>query len=384
MRYTLQKAGYIFLAVCCLMLAACNGSNNATQRQKAPILATTPNAGQGQRLLAQSAQLIDSAQTLHGIFDSSISGQLVNGEVDSEIWRIAPNKSRTLILKSTLSQFANGTLIVNNGKQIWQYEPAKKVVYIGQAGSSGLIGTPVPGVSQGNEQQLILGVVQTIFTDSVATLVSSTTRVNGQAVYTIHVSPRAQSSGPDGFNYDGTVSLDQQTKLPVVLDLTLTGVGQARITIPSLTLNQPLATSLFAFTPPSGVSEQPFPPTSQGGASNSLTLQQAEKQAGYHLLSIPPSQTAYRLQSIDALGAPGNQIYALTYAFNGQNFTISESKALANLPLSGSTLNLRGTTATLSTNGTTSTLSWTEKGVGIQVAGPLSKGQIMGIANLLA
>ncbi|HEX4715171.1 MAG TPA: DUF4367 domain-containing protein, partial [Ktedonobacteraceae bacterium] len=92
---------------------------------------------------------------------------------------------------------------------------------------------------------------------------------------------------------------------------------------------------------------------------------------------------AYTLQSIDALGAPGSQIYALTYIFNGQNFTISQSKALANLPLSGSNLSLRNTTAMLSNSGNTSTLSWTEKGVGIQITGPLSKDQILAIANLL-
>src|SRR5262249_3464768 len=152
---------------------------------------------------------------------------------------------------------------------------------------------------------------------------------------------------------------------------------------PRLELNIPLATDLFTFKAPPGTSTEPFPTSNVGSNSNSLTLQQAEQQAGYHLLRIPDTSTAYTLQSIDALGAPGSQIYTLTYAFNDSTFTISESKALANLPVSGQSFGLRSTTGTLATNSKTTTLSWTEKGVGIQISGTLSKDQIIAIAKLL-
>ncbi len=386
MRHLFQKATYILLALCCLALLAACGSGSSGQKQQAKTPAPTPTVivSQGQQLLAQSAQLLDSARTLHGIFDTTISGQLINGELDSEIWRAGQEKSRTLALKSTLSQFASGTLVVDNGKQIWQYNPAQKIVYTGPASSTS---TGTPSLSQGNAQQLIFSDIQMIFTHSTAMLLSSTSTLNGQPIYILQVSPQtgSGSSTTVSLNYTGTVSIDQQTRLPVAMDLTLSGFGQARIAIPSLALNQPLAASLFTFTPPPGTKVLPFPTTSTSGQTGgSLTLAQAEQQAGYHLLSIPAAQNAYHLQSIDALGAPGNQIYALNYTFNGQSFTLSEGKALANLPLGSSSLPLRGTTATLSTSGGTSTLSWTEKGVGIQLSGPLSKGQLVAIANLLA
>ncbi len=365
-----------------LLLAACSGSNT----QGARTLPTpTPTVGPGQQLLGQSAQLLNTARTLHGVFDATISGQFANGELRSEVWRLAPDKSRTLVLKSTLSQFSSGTLVVSDGKTIWQYEPAKKLVYTGPASASGLAGTPVPGVSRAGGQSLIFSVVQMIFTQSAATLVSSSDTVNGRPIYTIHVSPASTSAANSNglsFDYDGTVSLDRQTRLPVALDLSLAAFGQVRITIPSLMLNQPLASDLFTFTPPAGVAVQPFPPASDQDG-NSLTLQQAEQQAGYHLLSIPTSQTAYHLQSIDALGAPGSQIYALNYSFSGDTFTISEGKSLANLPLSGQSLALRGTTATFSTSSGTGTLSWTEKSIGIQITGPLTQNQLVSIAKLL-
>ena len=376
-------AGVVLILL--LLLAACSGGTGNTQRARSSPT-PTPTAQPGQQLLAQSAQLLNTARTLHGVFDATISGQFANGELQSEVWRMAPDKSRTLVLKSTLSQFSSGTLIVSDGRTVWQYEPAKKLVYTGPASSSGLAGTPVPGVNQAGGQSLIFSVVQMIFTDSAATLVSSSDTVNGRPVYTIHVSPGSAntttSSSGLNFNYDGTISLDKRTRLPLALDLNVAGLAQAHIAIPSLTLNQPLAANLFTFTPPPGTTVQPFPPAS-GQDDNSLTLQQAEQQAGYHLLSIPASQTAYRLQSIDALGAPGNQIYTLSYSFAGGSFTISEGKSLANLPLSGQSVSVRGTTATLSTTSGVSTLSWTERSVGIQITGPLTQNQVVGIAKLL-
>ncbi len=106
-------------------------------------------------------------------------------------------------------------------------------------------------------------------------------------------------------------------------------------------------------------------------------------QAGYHLLSIPTSQGAYKLQGVDALGAPGNQIFTLNYAKGNGTFAISEGKSLANLPISGQQVSVRGTSATLSTSGNSTTLTWTEKGVGIQIAGNVSKDELLTIANLL-
>ncbi|HYX49047.1 MAG TPA: DUF4367 domain-containing protein, partial [Ktedonobacteraceae bacterium] len=119
-------------------------------------------------------------------------------------------------------------------------------------------------------------------------------------------------------------------------------------------------------------------------STNTLSLQQAQLQAGYHLLSIPTSQSVYRLQGVDALGAPGNQIFTLNYVMGSSTFTISEGKSLANLPISGQTVSVRGTTATLSSSGNNTTLTWTEKGIGHQIAGNLSKHELLTIANLLA
>jgi len=378
MQYRLQK----IIAMLCLLLilaslSACGGKSNTTRQM------AKPTVGPGQHLLEETGNLLKNAHTLHGIFDGSISGRLISGEMESEIWRMAPNQSRALILKSTLSQFTPGTLTVNDGKQLWQYDPTKKVVYTGQARIDASSISALPGIGQGDTQQVLFDILQTIFTGSTATLLSRTEQVNSRPVYVLHVVPRSQNGVAASFSYDGVVTLDQQTRLPLDVNLALTGIGQARITISSLTINQPLAASLFAFSPPPGnVPIIPFPNNTLQ-TSNSLTLQQAEQQAHYHLLSIPAAQTAYKLQSLAALGSPGNEIYTFTYLLANQSFTISESKALADLHLKGPMLSLRSSDATLTTHGSTSTLSWTDQGVGIQISGSLSRDQIVAVANLL-
>jgi outer membrane lipoprotein-sorting protein len=363
-----------------LLLAAC-GSSSATKT----ILQSTPTPvpAQGQELLTKAEQHLKAAKTLHAIFDIHTASSAANGIVSTEVWNVSPNKSRTVVLQSTVRQFSAGSITVDNGKQIWQYDPIKKVVYTGQV--SNTTGTPVTGQSR-DQTQFTMNIVQLVFTQSNATLVSSSARVNGHDVYDVKVtSPASASSSNTGtgtFNYNGDVFLDKKSTLPVQVQLTIKGFGKVTLNLPMLVLDQPVDNGLFTFIPPAGVHVLPFPKTTTPD-TGTLSLQQAQLQAGYHLLSIPASQGAYQLQGVDALGAPGNQIFTLNYAKSNSTFAISEGKSLANLPISGQQLHVRGTTATLSTSGNSTTLTWTEKGVGIQIAGNLSKDQLLTIANQL-
>ena len=374
------KAMLPFTFLLILLLAAC-GSSSATQT---PVHSTpTPAPAQGQELLTKAGQNLKTAKTLHAIFDINTAGSAANGTVSTEVWNVSPDKSRTVVLQSTLRQFSTGSITVNNGKQVWQYDPAKKVVYTGQV--SNATGTPVAGTGR-DQAQFIMNIVQTVFTHSNATLVSSSVRVNGHDTYDIQVTSPAtaqsSSTGSGNFNYKGDVFIDKTSMLPVRVQLMIQGFGQVTLNLPMLVLDQPVDNSLFTFVPPAGVQVLPFPKTTTSD-TGTLSLQQAQLQAGYHLLSIPSSQSAYRLQGVDALGAPGNQIFTLNYAMGNSTFAISEGKSLANLPISGQQVSVRGTTATLSTSGSSITLTWTEKGVGIQIAGNVSKDELLTIANLL-
>jgi len=363
---------FTFLLI--LLLAGCGGSNTSQAPAK-----STPTPVQGQQLLTRAAQNLKSAKTLHAIFDITTVGPAVNGTFQTEVWNVSQGKSRTVVLQSTLSQFPAGSITVSDGKQIWHYDPAKKVVYTGPVSEN-------TATSQ-DENEFIMNIVQSVFTHSNATLVSSSASMNGHDAYVVHVastvSRQSAGAGLANLNYDGDVYIDKTSILPLQVKLTIQGFGQVTVDLPTLVLNQPVADSLFTFVPPPGVKVLPFPKT---GTSNTgtITLAQAQQQAGYHLLSISASQTAYKLQGVDALGAPGSQIFTLNYIKGTTTFAVSEGKSLANLPGSGQQISLRGTTATLSTVGSTMTLTWTEKGVGIQVAGTLSKDEIVAIANLLS
>jgi outer membrane lipoprotein-sorting protein len=377
------KAMLSFAFLLMLLLAACSGSSTS----QTPVQPTpTPAPAQGQQLLTKAAQNLKTAKTLHAIFDITTAGPAVNGTFSTEVWNIPPDKSRTVVLQSTLTQFPTGTVIISNGKQTWQYDPAKKVVYSGQVSNN--TGTPTTGAGR-DQNQFIMNIVQSVFTHSNATLLSSSASINGHNAYDIHVTspasgqPGSTGSSSGNLNYDGDVYIDKTSALPLEVKLTIQGFGQVTLDLPTLVLNQPVDAKLFTFVPPPGVQVLPFPKTTTPD-TGAITLEQAQQQAGYHLLSIPGSQSDYQLQGVDALGAPGNQIYTLNYVKGNTTFAISEGKSLANLPGSGQQISLRGTTATLSSTGTTMTLTWTEKGVGIQIAGNLSKDELVTIANLLS
>jgi len=231
----------------------------------------------------------------------------------------------------------------------------------------------------------LVNLIQSIFTRSDGVLKSSSASVNGHPAYDIAIVPQgsAGSSGANVLNYEGDIFIDKGTQLPVQVKLNVQGTGNIVLDLPKLELNQPIMSSIFTFVIPPGVREQPLKQnnTDSGG---SLSLEQAMSQAGYHLLSIPSSQSDYVLQSINALGAPGNQIYTLNYTQSKLSFSIAEGKPLAGLPANGGKqIALRGTTATLSSENGSTTLAWTEKGIGIRITGVPSGDQAIAIARSL-
>src|SRR5579863_964746 len=153
----------LLLLLVMTLLVACGGST--APQSKAPT--PTPTIGPGQLLLNTVAQKLNTAQTLHGIFDIQITGQAFNGMVNTEVWNASPGKYRTVVLQSSIAQFSTGSIDVSNAKTIWQYDPQKKVVYTGPIASSTSGGTPTAtnggGNGTGSETQLIFGLVQSIF-----------------------------------------------------------------------------------------------------------------------------------------------------------------------------------------------------------------------------
>lgn len=356
-----------------LLLAACGGPRTSPPSAPAP----TPTLSAGQKLLAKVNQQFSNARTLHGVFTITGSGSQFNGTAQSEVWNEQPDKSRTDVLQSTIAQLPGETVTVSNGKRQWQYDPSQKVVYTGPASSS-----------SADQSVSILDLVRSAFTPDNATLVSTSASVDGHTTDEVHVVVSGlKVSGITGLiNYTGNVYIDKVTQLPLRMVLQILVYGQVQIDTASLALNQPIAASTFTFNVPRGVKVLPLQQASSSTNSGLLTLAQAEQQAGYHLLSIPPSQSGYVLQGVTALGASGSQVYTLSYTSGKLSFTLAEGKPLANLPTSGGqSLSLRGTTATLTIANGSTTLSWTEKGVGITITGVgLSSAQIENIARLLS
>lgn len=357
-------------------LVACGSGAPQT---KTAVATPTPAPDQGQQILNKLSHDFKNAHTVHSIFNLHIEGQAINGDVTDEVWNAQTQKSRTVVLKSSIQQVPQGQITVNDGKQIWQYDPGKKVVYKGSVNAN---------AGQGGGQ-FSFNFIQNIFTRSNGTLRGSAS-INGHDTYDIHIIPQDKPATPaantdtqNNLDYEGELYVDKNSQLPQRIDLNAQN-NQIKIDFTKLELNPTLPGQTFVFQIPAGVQVLPLPTGNAGNGSGSMTLAQAEQQAGYHLLHIPSNQKAYILTGISALGAPGNQIYTLSYMKGATAFTISEGKPLANLPASGQALHLRNTTATFSNEGGSNTLAWTENGVGIHITGSASQDQLVAIATILS
>src|SRR2546421_5126258 len=154
------------------------------------------------------AQKVNPASTLHGIFNIKITGPAFNGTVNSEIWNATPNKNRTVVLQSTVRQFSTGSDTVTDGKEIWQYDPVKNIAYKGPVSDATPTTTTTPTTGSGDQSQLVLNIVRTVFTHSDATLVSSSAKIHGRDAYDVHVVSQGQTAtGTDqrNFSYSGEV-----------------------------------------------------------------------------------------------------------------------------------------------------------------------------------
>nr|BBH93466.1 hypothetical protein KTA_16650 [Thermogemmatispora argillosa] len=360
-----------------LLLAGCNPGQSQQPQ------AAGASGASAQHLLQQSEQQLTTARTLHAVVTIQIDGETYQGTLTSEVWKAAPARSRSQILRSTLSEFPAGELTISNGEQLWIYNPARHIVYTGSVASQSTQGgSALFGSSSSPANQLTLNLIDPIFSQSRATVTSQAVTVDGHRATVVHVtSQQPATSGPD---YSGDVYLDYSSHLPLKLVLNLQGFAQVTLELPTLELNRPLADSLFTFRPPANVQVASLLQASATPTSGTLTLGQAEQLAGYHLLSIPTSQSAYQLEGVDVLTTASGQVFVLHYLKGDQSFSILEGKALAAEPLpSGTTLTLRGTTATYSTSSDNPTLAWKEQGLGIRVSGDLDEQEAIAVANLL-
>lgn len=366
-----------------ILLTACGGGSTQAPAKPTPTLPPSPTPEQGQQLLTQVGDTLTKAKTLHALLNLTLKGQ-TEGTINNEVWNETAGKYRTVVLQSTVQGFSAGSITVSDGKRIWQYDPTKKVVYTGTvADATNANSRGIPGTNGGRSSSMF-NLVQSIFTHSSGKLKPTLATVAGHSAYDVAITPQdsTASNGVGGLDYSGDVYVDKATHLPLQVVLNVQNFGDVMLTLPRLDLNQPIAENTFTFVAPAGTKELPLQDANNN--TGSLTLAQAQQQAGYHLLSIPTSQSAYMLQSINALGAPGNQIYTLNYTQGSATFTIAQGKPLAGLPTTGGqSIALRGTTATIATDNGTTTLSWTENGIGIRITGALSHDQAVAVAKLL-
>lgn len=76
------------LSLSLVFLASCAGNTQNAQSSPTP----TPTLPQGQQLLTKTNSLLTSAKTLQGMLNLKVSGQSLNGTLNTSVWSIAPDK----------------------------------------------------------------------------------------------------------------------------------------------------------------------------------------------------------------------------------------------------------------------------------------------------
>ncbi len=210
-------------ALAMVLLAACGEKTTQTTQAtptSTPAPKPTPTPGQGQQLLTKTANVLNTAKTIHGFFHININTQALNGDINTELWKTSPDKNRVEVHQSTLPQVSVGSVTVTDGKQIWQYDAQKNVVYNGPllANASGNQQQSGLAGNGGGQSQSFLNLIQTIITRSSGTLRPSSANVNGRAVYDVHIVPQSTSTGSSdaqNFNYPGEIYINKDNYLPV-------------------------------------------------------------------------------------------------------------------------------------------------------------------------
>jgi len=342
----------MFLLLLQVFLASCGSATTTSQDLAA--------ARAGRQLLAKVKHALDTATTLHGKFNMTVSRQGSKQVASAELQSQQNSKERVVVFQSSMRPFSAGAVTVEDGEHLWQYYPDQKLVYRSPATPEGINGNVTP-----------LYMIKFVFTSHNASLVSSRATVDGHSAYDVHV---AYQPGDPGLPYTGEVYIDKKTMLPMRISLDIQHSGQIVYDIPLLVLNQPIPANTFTFIPPAGVKVL---------TTGQLSLAQAQQQADYHLLIVPDSQKGYILSNVSAINQSGKLLYMFSYRKGTTNFTITESNIPVKQP-SGAPVAVRGVPGAITLVNDLRTLTWAEHGIQISVQGMMSKEQVISIAQALS
>jgi outer membrane lipoprotein-sorting protein len=323
-----------------------------------------------EEIVAKMREIEASTEDAHGVVELAVHNLGADAEMVVEVWEKRPNKTRIEMVESSEPDYA-GAVMVADGEQVWVYFPEENRVRAGEVGSH-------EPSSPREIVQFMDEILERVLDTSDVRLVGEED-VAGTPTYKLEFSPR---EGHDTLLPGGsTITLWVDQERWVVLQAQFSGgaAGEGWMHVRSYELNTGLPDSIFEFEVPEGahvtqVEHREFVP---------LTLDEAKAQAEFLMVPayVPEGTTLINVFALD-------ETLGLYYDHSGTSFTVMQGPAPGpeHKPLGRTTeVTVRGQLASLTTDAVlgTSLLTWTENGITITVAGQISEGEVLRVAESL-
>lgn len=344
------------LGVITLLLAGCQGGPTAEE------------------IVAKIREVEASTEDVHAVIEVAVDveSEDLNEELVVEVWEKSPNKLRAEVLESSRAELV-GVVSVTDGAQGWMYHPGENVVAMGDAGPEG-VPTPREAV------QFVQGVIERVLDTSEVELMGQED-VAGVATYKLAFTPNEEGETVLPPGSEATLWVEQERWIVRQAHFRSDLLGEGRMRVRTLELNQGLSDALFQFEIPAGAEVIEV----KDVAPAHMTLDEAQAEAEF--LRVPGYVPAgATLIDVFTVGGEGGA-YVLRYNHAATAFTVVQGyEAMGELPEGPRTeVTVRGQPATLITDEAqgNSFLTWEEDGIVISIAGHIGADEVVKVAESL-
>ena len=342
----------------------------------------------------------NNLNTAHAIADISLDTPERSGSFSVEAWTQKTDKTdaagkpiaklRGKVLQASEADLV-GTEFVNDGETFWLYSPKENKVVTGKLSEikGGDVGAQDP-TAQMMQMQAML---QQIIDGSDVAIENQNEQIAGRDTWKIKLTPKpeTQQQLQLGSVIATNLWVDKQSDLPVKALIDAKDLGKVEATATTLELNQPIADSMFTFTPPAGAEVVNAADLAKKARPQTTTLDDARTQVSFPLLAPTSLPDGVQLDEVQVLPMRGETVIQ---NFSGTvNFSLVQGQGgfpgQDRTPMGAQSqqVKVRGQDATLITGWTDAEqgtlLRWQEKGVTIVIAGTLNAEQATALAESL-
>jgi outer membrane lipoprotein-sorting protein len=333
-----------------------------------------------EEIVARVQEVEANTEDAHAVLEIAIQDPSRDVAMAVEVWE-SENQFRAELLESSSSEAVVGSVIVNDGQQVWIYDAAQNEVLVSEVEARQPEG---PLTNPREMVQLVDEAIQWVLDRSEVKLVGEED-VAGVPTYKLEFKPKEGQDLPFAAASQGTLWVDQERWIILQARLVVEGVAESSMQVRSFELNPGIPDEVFDFEVPQGATVQEFEPQ----RTEHLTLDEAQAMATSLLV---PTYIPDGVTLIDVIAV--RDAFALHYDHSDTSFTIVQGPTPAggdSLPAgerpAGQTseVTVRGRTATLIADPGQGNrfLTWQEKGVTIIIAGHIEQDDLLQVAESL-